>query len=158
MRAHLQLDSSAGTSVAIEDLHRVPLCVLDDVVHLCLQFHHFGVQGHTLIIRVRVVTRLDSKLSHTGEHGSQFCRRPISRLQQGNAIVGVLDRHVKTADLRGHLVADGQPGSIVGRRVDTATCGELLHVAGQIPLVDRQSVLCAQGLQVGVDHGHGVLQ
>ena len=44
---------------------------------------------------------------------------------------------------------------VIGSGVDAATRRQALHCLGQLAVVDIQRVLCLQGLQVGVDHGHG---
>ena len=77
-----------------------------------------------------------------------FRKAALSRLDQGDAVLGVGGCLLQALDLRLHLFADGQAGCIVRRTVDAEAGGQFFQRFCHLGVIDAQ-------LTVGV-HRHCV--
>jgi hypothetical protein len=101
------------------------------------QLGHFSLQGLAVAGRVGGVGRLHTQFADALQVVADFAQRTFGDLGQRDAVVGVADGHVQTADLGGEALADGQAGRVVLRAVDAQAGRGAGWWYGELPLVLR---------------------
>jgi hypothetical protein len=122
------------------------------------QLGHFGLQGLAVAGRVGGVGGLHGQFADALQVVADFAQRTFGDLGQRDAVVGVADGHVQTADLGGEALADGQAGRVVLRAVDAQAGREALDGGSERAAAGAQVALSVERHRIGVDYlCHGVV-
>ena len=78
----------------------------------------FQVKVTALFVGVGVVDCLNREFTHAHHHVGDFVGRALRRLNQGDSVTRIANRHIQTANLVGHARGNRHAGRIVSGGID----------------------------------------
>ena len=142
---------AAGGKGAVEKLQAVEVRGVGDTVDLRLQSGNFLLQLLTVqLVLIGAVGGLLRQCGHTVEHVVDFGQRTFRRLDEADAVLGVLGRALEAGDLRAHLLGDREACGVVAGAVDGVTGGQLFKVLADLGVVGAE-------VAIGIHRGNIML-
>ena len=154
---HILTNLRAGLDVdraTLQQIDVVELRVGRDVADLADQGGHFLLQVDAIVIAQRSVGRLHGQFPHTLQHVRDLVHAAFGGLRQGDAVIGVADRHGKAAHFRSHLGGDGEACCVVAGGVDALAGRQAFHRLAEAHFSAVRSSGGAHCGDVGSDDGH----
>src|SRR4051812_37422561 len=151
--AHLEGDRRGR----VQQLDAVELSARADALDFAHELLRLGGDGRLVAGAERAGLVLHGQLTDALQHGVDLVEGALRSLHEADRVLRVALRLRQTTDLATQLLADRQPGSVVGRTIDARTGAQALHRLLHVRARRLKLTVSVERLDVVVDaKGHSV--